>query len=150
LEQGLAQSVAVGSRILDVQFHADRAEALWRVNRRDEAHLALEAARGVNDSDRQRNLEAEILRREALFLTEQQSPDPAAAEGKLLAAIDIARSQGARFYELRAAVDLARLWQLTDRMDEARSLVRDSLAGFTEGENTPDLIAARKIVSDLS
>ena len=52
--------------------------------------------------------------------------------------------------ELRAATSLARLWAAQDRRDEARDLLQPVYDWFTEGFDTPDLKAARSLISELS
>jgi predicted ATPase len=60
--------------------------------------------------------------------------------------LEIARSQAALAWELRAATDLARLWGHANRRDEARQLLSGVYGRFTEGFDTPDLIEARRLL----
>jgi DNA-binding SARP family transcriptional activator/tetratricopeptide (TPR) repeat protein len=64
-------------------------------------------------------------------------------------ALDVARDQGARWLELRAAVSLARLWQGQGRRDEARELLDGIYDCFTEGFDTPDLVEAKALLEQL-
>ncbi len=57
-------------------------------------------------------------------------------------AIDIARNQGARSFELQATINLCRLWQQQRRQAEARRLLTGIYGRFSEGFDTPDLKAA--------
>lgn len=68
-------------------------------------------------------------------------------EGALLRAIQIARAQCARSLELRAATSLARLRLAQGRADEARPMLADLCAWFTEGIATPDLDAAWSLLA---
>ena len=61
----------------------------------------------------------------------------------------IAREQGARSLELRAATSLARLWQRRGRANLARPLLSDIYTWFTEGFDTPDLQAALALLNTL-
>ena len=54
----------------------------------------------------------------------------------------IARGQGARWWELRTAVSLARLWRQQGRKEQARQLLASTHGWFTEGFDTPDLVQA--------
>jgi class 3 adenylate cyclase/predicted ATPase len=94
--------------------------------------------------------EAEIHRiRVELFL--HQSPsDPISARASLEQAIEIARQQGAKSLELRAACSLARLLRNTNRHDEARAMLADIYGWFTEGFDTRDLIEAKALLDELS
>jgi predicted ATPase len=61
-------------------------------------------------------------------------------------ALAIARRQGARSPELRAALSLVRLQRTGRRATEARRLLREVYAAFTEGFETADLTAARSLL----
>src|SRR5690348_7196282 len=50
---------------------------------------------------------------------------------------------------LRATTSLARLYQQQGRRDEARQMLSDAYAWFTEGFDTPDLKAAKALLHDL-
>lgn len=63
-------------------------------------------------------------------------------EGTYQQALAVARDQGAKSLELRAAVSLAHLWHNTGRSEEAHQLVTPIYEWFTEGFDTPDLQAA--------
>lgn len=71
----------------------------------------------------------------------------AQAEAHLRQAIDVARSQGAKWWELRAAVSLARLVSDGERAAESRELVRTICEGLDEGLDLPDLRAAREVLA---
>jgi len=76
--------------------------------------------------------------------------DPAKAEDSLRTALAIAREQGTRGYELRAATSLARLWREQGRRDEARDLLAPVYAWFTEGFHTADLKDAKRLLDELA
>ena len=64
-------------------------------------------------------------------------------------ALDSARRQRARSWELRAAMSLARLWPGQERAGRARELLVSLYSQFTEGFETADLRAAKTLVHDL-
>ena len=64
-------------------------------------------------------------------------------------ALNIARAQSARSWELRAAMSLARLWRDQGRRDEASSLLAPIYGWFTEGFDTPDLKDATALLDEL-
>ena len=70
-----------------------------------------------------------------------------ACEPLLLRALALARSQGARAWELRAATSLAAHWQSAGQREPARALLRDTLAGFTEGHAGADLRRATALLA---
>jgi predicted ATPase len=70
-------------------------------------------------------------------------------EACFLQAIEVARRQGAKMLELRAAASLARLWQQQGRQTEARQLLAEIYDWFGEGFDTPDLTEARLLLETL-
>lgn len=62
-------------------------------------------------------------------------------------AIEIAREQEARSWELRAAVSLSRLWQKQGK--SAEQMLAETYGWFTEGLDTPDLQEARALLEEL-
>ncbi|MFU8825966.1 MAG: BREX system ATP-binding domain-containing protein [Brevefilum sp.] len=64
-------------------------------------------------------------------------------------ALQIARDQGAKAFELRAAISLARLWQSLDRTENAYHLLTDVYGWFTEGFQTADNQAAQALIESL-
>ena len=72
-----------------------------------------------------------------------------AAEESFQRALAIARRQEALFWELRAALGLARLRLTQGRRGEARQLVAQVYDRFTEGFAAPDLRAAKAFLDNL-
>jgi predicted ATPase len=101
--------------------------------------------------------EAELhrLRGELLLLQAGNKPlgkdqGTAAAAACFQQALDIARQQGAKALELRAAMSLSRVWQAQGKPDAARALLAEIYGWFTEGFDTADLQEARALLKDLS
>ena len=65
-------------------------------------------------------------------------------------AIEIARKQEARSWELRATTSLARLLRNNNRRDEARIMLAEIYGWFTEGFDTADLKDAKALLDELS
>ncbi len=72
------------------------------------------------------------------------------AEACFLKAMEIAQSQKAKSWELRAATSLARLWQQQGKRAEAHKLLSEVYDWFTEGFDTKDLQEARALLDELS
>jgi class 3 adenylate cyclase/predicted ATPase len=72
-----------------------------------------------------------------------------AAESAYRQALEVARMQGARSIELRAATGLGRTL-LASRPGEALALIDPILSGFTEGFGTRDLREAKAVLGDVS
>jgi tetratricopeptide (TPR) repeat protein len=72
--------------------------------------------------------------------------DTTAVEAELREAVEIARRHGMRWLELRASLDLARLWKRQDRAAEARALLAPLCEVLVEGGDLSELEHARAIV----
>jgi predicted ATPase len=103
---------------------------------------ALEAAATYGE----RWYEPELLRLRAEMLLARDGQDAHTAEQCLQAAIALARTQQAIFWELRSATALARLWRRLGRGVEANDVLAPVYSRFTEGLNTPDLQDAKKLL----
>ena len=76
--------------------------------------------------------------------------DPSSAERSYHQAIAVAKLQSAKFLELRASLNLARLWCEQDRRGEARNLLAPIYGWFTEGFDTRDLKEAKALLGELA
>ena len=91
---------------------------------------------------------AEFLRLEGALLLQRATPDAVAAERCFENAIEVAREQGAKSFELRAATSLAGLWHEQGKRNEAQKLLGGVYAWFTEGFDTPDLRRAKALLDE--
>jgi predicted ATPase len=71
------------------------------------------------------------------------------AEQNLRAAVDVARAQEAKWWELRATTSLARLVAKRGRRDEARAMLAEICGWFTESFDTADLKDAKALLDEL-
>jgi predicted ATPase len=93
--------------------------------------------------------EAEALRVVAEVKRATGIAEAAEVEADLRTAIDIARRQGAKFFELRATIALARLWAGEGERHKARVLLTPVYGWFTEGFGVPDLVEARALLDEF-
>jgi DNA-binding winged helix-turn-helix (wHTH) protein/tetratricopeptide (TPR) repeat protein len=108
--------------------------------------LLARAAAHMRDTD-ERWYEAELHRLRGELL---QASDARTAEASFQHALDVARAQGAKLWELRASVSLATLWRQKRKTDAARQLLEPILSSFAEEIDTPDLQAARALHARLA
>jgi adenylate cyclase len=91
----------------------------------------------------------EMLRLNGEILLMGGKPNVQGAEQCFRAALDVARTQEARWWELRATVSLARLLDQQGRREEARTMLASIYNWFTEGFDTADLIDAKSLLDEL-
>jgi predicted ATPase len=132
LTEALTTSADSGESVFEAELYRLKAELIlqsrWSIRRRGN-HGAVSTAR--------ESIEVEMM-------GDEREP-----EAYFSKAMDIARVQEAKSFQLRAAIGLCRLWQMKGKGDEARRLLGDLYACFTEGLDTPDLQDARRLLDDL-
>ena len=72
------------------------------------------------------------------------------AEADFHDSLAMARSMGAKAWELRTTMSLARLLDNNGRRDEARTMLAAIYGWFTEGFDTADLKDAKALLDELS
>jgi predicted ATPase len=96
-----------------------------------------------------RYADAELYRVKGALLLSMSADHHSEAETCFRQALDIARGQQAKWWELRAAVSLARLWQQQGKRQDARELLAPVYNWFTEGFDTVDLQEAKTLLEAL-
>jgi predicted ATPase len=76
--------------------------------------------------------------------------DAAKAQTHFERALEIARVQQARSWELRAAMSMARLWRDQGKRPQAHDLLAPVYGWFTEGFDTLDLKDAKALLEELA
>jgi len=91
-----------------------------------------------------------LLVRDANRLSAQTSAprSNSEAEGCFQKALFVARQQGARSWELRAATSLARQWCKQGKRESARRVLTETTDWFTEGRETRDFQAAQALLAE--
>ncbi len=108
----------------------------------------LDEALHIAEKTGERFFAAELTRHKGQLLLRQGHSH--AAEDLYRNALSIAKEQGAKLWELRAAVSLARLRRDQGRHAEARDLLAPIYGWFTEGFDTPDLKQAKALLDALA
>jgi adenylate cyclase len=121
------------------------AEACVMTERVEEGLSVIAEALAIVSMTGERFYEAELWRLRGNLLLLQKS-DAAAVEDSLGRAVEIARRQHARWFELRAIVSISRLRQRQRRTNEARRRLAELCGWFTEGLATADVQEARAVL----
>jgi predicted ATPase len=125
------------------------AGALARAGEPAEALRLIDEALARLDSFQVRWFEAELHRLKGEAVLALASERVAEAETCHCRALAVAREQGARHWELRAATTLARLWAGGGERRKAHDLLAPIYRGFTGGFETPDLTEAMALLDAL-
>ena len=153
MRRGLAAQLATGAEMARPYWLCRIAEACHRPGAVHEGLALLDEAEAAVELTRESCWEAEIYRlRGQLLLAASEPVGPEAArsaEACYRRALEVARRQGARSLELRAAVSLSRLWQAEGREGEAREFLAPIFAWFSEGRETVGLRAAATLLAEL-
>jgi DNA-binding SARP family transcriptional activator/predicted ATPase len=147
MESGLEGWHATGSGICFPAWLSVLAEAYGKIGDFERAHLLLAEAMAEMEQRGERRDEAELYRLQGDLLW-QESADLVAIEASYQQALLLARRQQAKSLELRAAIGLARLWRTQGKADQARPLLEEIYAWFTEGFDTADLREARELLGE--
>ncbi len=159
----LAQSGQAEKGMVELETNATLAPAVWRIHvaellaqvnvvvgRADRALELLDEAlaraerTGVHEED------AELYRLKGEATLIRDSSVTTEAEACFRKAIEIARGQSTKWWELRATTSLAQLLRDTGRRDEARTMLADIYNWFTEGFDTADLKDAKAVLEELN
>jgi len=93
--------------------------------------------------------EAELHRIRGQLLLVRGMHEAQQAEACFRTALDVACRQHARSYQLRAAIDLAALWNRQRRSAEATATLSEALGVWPDDLDTPDLRQARQAMQEL-
>jgi predicted ATPase/class 3 adenylate cyclase len=149
IRQGLTAEQATGLRAWQPYFLGLLAEAYGKGGHPEAGLATLADALAIVDTTEVRFYVAELFRLQGTLLLWQTIPDASQAETCFHQALDIARAQQAKFWELRAATSLARLWQSQGKRQDAHDLLAPVYGWFTEGFDTADLQDAKVLLHEL-
>jgi predicted ATPase len=149
IREGLADARAGGAEMAASWILALLAEAHGKAGEIEEALNVLAEALAVVSSNGEHVYEAEIyrLKGELLFASSRAETE---AEKCFRRAIDIARRQQAKSWELRAVTSLSRLLQKQGKKEEAHQMLAGIYGWFTEGFDTADLKDAKRLLEGLA
>jgi predicted ATPase len=150
LHQGLIAFRATGAEIWRPYWLMLLAEANGTLGEPEAGLTVLTEALTLMDTTGERWYEAELYRLKGALLLQQNSDHHAEAEAAFHHALEIARMQQAKSFELRTATSLAQLWQQQGKRQEAHALLAPVYGWFTEGFDTADLQEAKAMLDALA
>jgi len=150
ITEGLTASRGTGTETLRPYFLSLLAEAYGIIGQPEAGLTALTEALTHVETTGERWCEAELYRLQGALLLQQASDNATEAESCFHHALDIARHQQAKSFELRSAMSLSRLWQQQGKRAAARELLAPVYGWFTEGFDTADLQEAKALLDALA
>ena len=150
LINGFTAFRATGAEVRAPSYLAMLGDAYTQCARFEEARKALDEALAVAEKNDDRCHEAELYRLQGELVLAESPDQTGVAEDYFHQALDTARRQQSRAWELRATISLARLWQRQGRRDEARDALWAIYGAYSEGFTTPDLVDAAALLETLS
>ena len=150
IERGLQAVAATGGNQTREDFLVFRATACNQMGRLEDALDALARGLAATQKYGERVYEAEIHRLKGELLLKKNGTNIEEARRSFEQAIEIARNQSAKLWELRATTSLARLLSAQGHRDEASTMLSEIYNWFTEGFDTADLKDAKALLDELS
>jgi predicted ATPase/DNA-binding winged helix-turn-helix (wHTH) protein len=149
LQDSLKHLRAVHYEMRNTEFTIFLAQGLMAIGRVDEGIAVIEQTIRRIEENSELCFLPEALRVKGCAILASQEPGVDEAEACFIQSLELSRSQGARGWELRTAIDLARLWAKRGMPEDCRKLLRPILAQFTEGRNTADPRTAERLLAEL-
>jgi predicted ATPase/class 3 adenylate cyclase len=148
VEQGMADFEAEGAIGHRLHYLGILAELRARLGDHVTSLRLIEDARSQMEQTEYLFWHAELCRIEGEIRRQAGAPN-SEVEACFVSAIERARQQQAKSFELRAAMSLGRLWRDDGRHRDAYDLLKPIYEWFTEGFDTPDLQDARTLLDEL-
>jgi predicted ATPase len=150
MREGFTAYGATGAEVDRPYFTALLADAYREAGQAEEGRAVVIETLAFVDETGERHWEAELYRHKGEFLLALSEENQAEAEACFQKAIEVARRQSAKSFELRAVMSLSRLWQQQGKQEETQQMLSDIYNWFTEGFDTKDLKEAKDLLHEIS
>jgi predicted ATPase len=146
----LASYLGAGNKCVAAWLHGLLAEIEALANGLNAALAAVDHGLAIAEETGEHFSDSYLHRVRGDILLKVDPGNPARAEEAHLAAIAIGREQGARSFELHAALSLAKLYQSTARLTEAHAVLAPALDGFSPTPELPEVDEAQALFRTLA
>jgi predicted ATPase len=150
LTAGIAAWRSTGATLWIPFYLPYMAKAHAELGQFDDAQRCIDEAMAAVEASKERWCEANVRRIAGEIELMSPEPDAAKAEAHFERALDIARAQQAKSWELRAAMSMARLRRDQGKRQQAHDLLAPVYGWFTEGFDTLDLKDAKALLGELA
>jgi len=150
IASGIAEMRSTGTTLWMPLFLSHLAKAKAEIGQFDDASTIIDEATAAVKTTKESWYEGEINRVAGEIALLGTEPDAAKAEACFATALEIARKQKAKSWELRAAMSMARLLCAQGRRGPARDILAPVYGWFTQGFDTLDLRQAKILLDELA
>jgi class 3 adenylate cyclase len=150
ITSNIAALRAAGATVWSPMWLSYLASAHAQLGQYDNALRSLGEGMMLMETTGERWFEAEANRITGQIVLLSPEPDVAKAEVYFERALEVARRQQAKSWELCASMSLARLWRDQGKVQQARELLAPVYGWFTEGFDTRDLKEAKALLEELA
>jgi predicted ATPase len=147
--EGLEARTATGTTMWNSLYFSYLARAQAEIGKFGQARISIANALSNIVKTSERWGEAEVRRIAGEIEMLVPAKNHRAAESHFTLALEVARSQQAKSWELRAGTSLAKLWLDQGKHTAARDLLAPLYDWFTEGKETLDLKRAKALLDGL-
>jgi predicted ATPase/DNA-binding winged helix-turn-helix (wHTH) protein len=149
LRASLEKIHAMRYELITTEFDISLVQGLAAIGRLAEGMTLIDETMRRVEANGDASYMPELLRVKARLLLSRSQPHADDAQTYLLQSLEWSRRQGARAWELRTATDLAALFASQGRSESGRALLEPVFEQFTEGLDTADLMAAKRMLASL-
>jgi len=149
ISTGIAAAKSFGANVWTPFYLSHLAWANAELRQFAEARCCIDQALKEIELTKERWFEPEVNRIAGEIVLKSSKSEAAEANTFFERALTLARDQGAKSWELRAAMSLARLWRDQGRQEEAGKLLGTVYGWFSEGFETFDLREASALLNTL-
>ena len=150
LRHALAAYMEQGNKVFAPHYYGLIAELEMMADRADAALASVDSGLALAQETGERWTDPLLYRLKGKIILKRDPANTAGAEEAFIAAIAIARQQGTRSFELRAALSLAKLYQSTGRPAEAHAVLAPALEGFSPTPEMPEIVETQALMGRLA
>ncbi|MBV8793519.1 MAG: AAA family ATPase [Hyphomicrobiales bacterium] len=148
--QSLADYRKQGNRIIVPGFLGVLARLEAAEQNYEQALALIDEAFALSEEGGDRLYDSNLHRGRGNIFLNRKPANPAQAEDAFKTALAVANEQGARTFALHASIALAKLYQATGRLAEARAVLEPALEGFSPTPEMPAIATARTLLQRLA
>jgi len=149
MQENIGALRTIGSELLFTVILGNLASAHLALQQVEEGLAVVDDALKCVERNGEHWGESELHRIRGRLLLTRGLHDTGPAEACFGKALEVARQQQAKSYQLRAATSLAHLWHRQGKNTQAKAMLSDAISIWPEGLDTADLRDARQLRQQL-